>query len=221
MTQRLSSQDHLFVLTGAGVSAESGLPTFRGVNGLWRGYRVEDVATPEAFSADPALVWQFYSERRQRHKTVHTESRSLRARRVGTRPGRSLLPLHAERGFATRTRRIAASCTYARTHHAVEVLESSVRHEAVRRSQSLSVARGDRALRRMRGVGATSHLLVRRSPVPDGPDASSASGATVLLTSGTIRRGRTSGQLCAHGTPQQSTNDLCRSGGADERNVLR
>ena len=58
------------MLTGAGVSAESGLPTFRGVNGLWRGYRVEDVATPEAFAADPALVWQFYSERRRRHETV-------------------------------------------------------------------------------------------------------------------------------------------------------
>jgi NAD-dependent deacetylase len=67
---KLSQRDRLFVLTGAGVSAESGLPTFRGVNGLWRGYRVEDVATPEAFSADPALVWQFYSERRQRHQTV-------------------------------------------------------------------------------------------------------------------------------------------------------
>lgn len=67
---RLSLHDHLFVLTGAGVSAESGLPTFRGMNGLWRGYRVEDVATPEAFAADPALVWQFYSERRQRHQTV-------------------------------------------------------------------------------------------------------------------------------------------------------
>jgi NAD-dependent deacetylase len=70
MKKKLSAQDHLFVLTGAGVSAESGLPTFRGVNGLWRGYRVEDVATPEAFAADPALVWQFYSERRQRHASV-------------------------------------------------------------------------------------------------------------------------------------------------------
>jgi NAD-dependent deacetylase len=67
---KLSPQDHLFVLTGAGVSAESGLPTFRGANGLWRGYRVEDVATPGAFAADPGLVWQFYSERRQRHQTV-------------------------------------------------------------------------------------------------------------------------------------------------------
>ena len=70
MPQRLSSHDHLFVLTGAGISAESGLPTFRGVNGIWRGYRVEDVATPEAFAADPALVWQFYSERRKRHESV-------------------------------------------------------------------------------------------------------------------------------------------------------
>ncbi len=70
MVEKLSVQDHLFVLTGAGISAESGLPTFRGTNGLWRGYRVEDVATPEAFAADPALVWQFYSERRQRHATV-------------------------------------------------------------------------------------------------------------------------------------------------------
>ena len=70
MVNRLSLNDRLFVLTGAGVSAESGLPTFRGMNGLWRGYRVEDVATPEAFSADPALVWQFYSERRRRHQSV-------------------------------------------------------------------------------------------------------------------------------------------------------
>lgn len=68
--EKLSPQDRLFVLTGAGVSSESGLPTFRGVNGIWRGYRVEDVATPEAFAADPAMVWQFYSERRQRHETV-------------------------------------------------------------------------------------------------------------------------------------------------------
>ena len=68
--ERLSTEDRLFVLTGAGVSAESGLPTFRGANGIWRGYRVEDVATPEAFAANPEIVWQFYSERRQRHETV-------------------------------------------------------------------------------------------------------------------------------------------------------
>lgn len=61
----LSPTDRLFVLTGAGISAESGLATFRGSGGLWNGYRVEEVATPEAWRADPALVWRFYSMRRQ------------------------------------------------------------------------------------------------------------------------------------------------------------
>jgi NAD-dependent deacetylase len=62
---RLTPQDHLFVLTGAGISAESGLATFRGAAGLWNGHRVEDVATPEAWQADPELVWRFYSMRRR------------------------------------------------------------------------------------------------------------------------------------------------------------
>jgi NAD-dependent deacetylase len=52
------------VLTGAGISAESGLATFRGAGGLWEGHRVEDVATPRAFRRDPALVWRFYHMRR-------------------------------------------------------------------------------------------------------------------------------------------------------------
>ncbi|MGI9101263.1 MAG: SIR2 family NAD-dependent protein deacylase [Terriglobales bacterium] len=49
------------------MSAESGLPTFRGAGGLWRGYRVEEVASPAAWTRDPKLVWQFYSMRRQAH----------------------------------------------------------------------------------------------------------------------------------------------------------
>jgi NAD-dependent deacetylase len=57
--------DRVFVLTGAGVSAESGLPTFRDNNGLWNGYRVEEVATPEAWAEDAARVWQFYAMRRR------------------------------------------------------------------------------------------------------------------------------------------------------------
>lgn len=56
--------ERVFVLTGAGISAESGLPTFRASDGLWAGHRVEDVCTPEALELNPALVWQFYSERR-------------------------------------------------------------------------------------------------------------------------------------------------------------
>jgi NAD-dependent deacetylase len=70
MMKSLSPQDRVFVLTGAGISAESGLPTFRGPNGIWRGRRVEEVATPLAFHANPEMVWQFYSERRKRHATV-------------------------------------------------------------------------------------------------------------------------------------------------------
>jgi len=55
----------IVVLTGAGISAESGVPTFRDAGGLWEGHRVEDVATPEGFEADPELVLRFYDERRR------------------------------------------------------------------------------------------------------------------------------------------------------------
>jgi NAD-dependent deacetylase len=57
---------NIVVLTGAGISAESGLATFRGPDGLWEGHRVEDVATPEAFQRDPDLVQAFYDARRRR-----------------------------------------------------------------------------------------------------------------------------------------------------------
>ena len=55
----LRAADRVAVLTGAGVSAESGVPTFRDACGLWEGHRVEEVATPEAFQRDPGLVWRF------------------------------------------------------------------------------------------------------------------------------------------------------------------
>jgi NAD-dependent deacetylase len=58
--------DNIVILTGAGISAESGLATFRGPDGLWEGHRVEDVATPEAFRRDPELVQAFYDARRAR-----------------------------------------------------------------------------------------------------------------------------------------------------------
>ncbi len=55
---------HVVVLTGAGVSADSGVATFRGAGGLWEGHAIEDVATPQAWRANPALVWRFYQARR-------------------------------------------------------------------------------------------------------------------------------------------------------------
>src|ERR1035437_6122696 len=61
----VSPTDRVFILAGAGVSAESGIPTFRGVGGLWRSYRIEEVASPEAWHRDPRLVWEFYSMRRR------------------------------------------------------------------------------------------------------------------------------------------------------------
>lgn len=53
------------VLTGAGISAESGVPTFRGAGGLWKNFRAEDLATPQAFARDPKVVWEWYDWRRQ------------------------------------------------------------------------------------------------------------------------------------------------------------
>ncbi len=60
----------IFVLTGAGVSAESGIKTFRGPDGLWEGHAVEEVATPEGFRANPGLVYEFYNTRRRKLLTV-------------------------------------------------------------------------------------------------------------------------------------------------------
>jgi len=60
----LASAQSVAVLTGAGISAESGIPTFRGPGGLWKNFRAEDLATPEALARDPKLVWEWYDWRR-------------------------------------------------------------------------------------------------------------------------------------------------------------
>ncbi len=65
----IAPHERVFVLTGAGISAESGIRTFRDGNGLWEQFRVEDVASPEGWARDPALVWRFYSERRAQAAT--------------------------------------------------------------------------------------------------------------------------------------------------------
>ena len=63
-SKHLRNSERILALCGAGLSAASGLPTFRGVGGLWRSHEAQRLATPQAFANDPGLVWQFYSYRR-------------------------------------------------------------------------------------------------------------------------------------------------------------
>lgn len=86
--RRIATAQRVLALTGAGVSAESGVPTFRGPEGLWRQYRPEDLATPEAFARDPRLVWEWYAWRRERiaplqPNAAHRALASLEARLAG------------------------------------------------------------------------------------------------------------------------------------------
>jgi NAD-dependent deacetylase len=82
----------IVILTGAGVSAESGVPTFRGPDGLWEGHRVEDVATPEAFRRDPRLVQSFYDQRRAALGRVEPNAAHLALARLDSEwPGELLL----------------------------------------------------------------------------------------------------------------------------------
>ncbi len=69
--ETLSSTGSIVILTGAGISAESGVATFRDSNGLWENHRIEDVATPEAYVRNPQLVQDFYNARRRQVGTVH------------------------------------------------------------------------------------------------------------------------------------------------------
>jgi NAD-dependent deacetylase len=66
VARRLRAASRVLALTGAGISAESGVPTFRGPDGLWKNFRATDLATPGAFARDPALVWEWYRWRRSR-----------------------------------------------------------------------------------------------------------------------------------------------------------
>ena len=104
----MASMRNIVILTGAGISAESGIATFRGPGGLWEGHRVEDVCTPEALARDPALVHRFYDLRRAALETVMPNvAHDALARLDAAWPGELLLvtqnvdDLH-ERAGATR-----------------------------------------------------------------------------------------------------------------------
>ena len=102
---RIAASERVFVLTGAGISAESGVRTFRDAGGLWEEHRIEDVATPKGFSRDPRLVWRFYSERRKQVAAVQPNPAHLALAELQQRIGERLFlctqnvdPLHEKGG---------------------------------------------------------------------------------------------------------------------------
>jgi len=95
----------IFVITGAGISAESGIPTFRGKDGYWRNFDPAKLATPEAFARDPKLVWEWYRERRQRIRDAKPNAAHATITRLSMLTGEFLLltqnvdDLHARAGL--------------------------------------------------------------------------------------------------------------------------
>ena len=148
--------ERICVLTGAGVSAESGVPTFRASDGLWEGHRIEDVASPEGFERDPRLVWQFYNARRANVKTVKPN------------PGHLALAALEERWgdrFTLVTQNVDGLHRAAGSQQRPGSSRQSVPHalSRLRRGQGsrAGTARRDAALR-MRRATASRHRLVRR-----------------------------------------------------------
>ena len=77
----MNMHEHIVILTGAGISAESGIQTFRASDGLWHEHRIQDVATPDGFKRNPALVHEFYNARRIEQSPLHALRHGLRLHR--------------------------------------------------------------------------------------------------------------------------------------------
>jgi NAD-dependent deacetylase len=86
----LEGADRVLVLTGAGISADSGVPTFRGHEGLWKGHRAEDLATPAAFRRDPRRVWEWYAMRRRLVAECRPNEAHLALARWSLEPGATI-----------------------------------------------------------------------------------------------------------------------------------
>ncbi len=91
VARHLRGASRITAMTGAGVSAASGVPTFRGPGGLWRQYRPEELATPQAFARDPKLVWEWYDWRRQRIAGCQPNAAHAVLARWSQRPGFTLI----------------------------------------------------------------------------------------------------------------------------------
>lgn len=105
----LAGADRVVILTGAGISAESGVPTFRGHRGLWKSHRPEELATPEAFRRDPRLVWEWYGMRREMMGASHPNpGHYALARYALSRAGVTLVTQNVDGLHARAARREAA-----------------------------------------------------------------------------------------------------------------
>ena len=154
----------VFVLTGAGISAESGIRTFRDANGLWEQYRFEEVASPGGWAADPALVWRFYAERRAQASTCEPNAAHRCPGRPRATARRAPLSLHAERRRPAREGGPQATRAHARRAHE-EPMRVVPQAPVRRRDRPHPTARTALRLRRAR---ATAHRVVRRDALRDG-----------------------------------------------------
>ena len=181
----ITSEDRVFVLTGAGISAESGLATFRGSGGLWNGFRVEQVATPEAWQTDPETRLELLLHPPPRRPRRPAQPRPPHPRHNRAEARRPLLPLHPKCRRPPRARRLPA-----RPPHARQPLSVALRalRPALRRHFRLPHEPPTSAstLPNLRQPGATPHRLVRRDPPRPRPNLRPNSHrATVLLVVGT------------------------------------
>ena len=172
-TISITSTDRVFVLTGAGISAESGLPTFRADDGLWAGNRVEDVCTPDAWQRNPERGLGVLLRAPRRRRQGQAQSCALRARR--TRSASATASFSARRMLTTCTSAPARSESI---HMHGELTKSRCERECgrppVRRPRRLREPRRGRPLR-MRRPPAPAHRLLRRDSARDAAHSSARS----------------------------------------------
>lgn len=126
----LDEAPQVLVLTGAGVSAESGVPTFRGEDGLWKNFRPEELATPQAFARDPDLVWEWYAWRRARLAGCEPNAAHLAlARWMASRPGVTLVTQNVDGLHEAAARAVTDELGGARELPAPIKLHGSIVHD--------------------------------------------------------------------------------------------
>ena len=199
----ISPVDRIFVLTGAGVSAESGIPTFRGVNGLWRNYRIEEVASPHAWRRDPRLVWEFYSMRRRVAAVAKPNPAHVALAKLEHEVADRLFlctqnvdDLHGRQDRST-----SSTCTGNSSRAAVTLAASHIlRHEHLRSSSRATPVR-------MWRWYSSAHLLVRRGTFRTGSHLPRTRRMHDLHGCGHIGSRGASGELCRPRW-RSSANDL-------------